>query len=349
MGLGSWPAVGLAEARRERDRWAAEIRAGHDPIALRQAQKIEAKVEADRIDPTFAEMAVIAFEARKAGLREDGKRGRWFSPLKLHIIPKIGHMRMSQIHQSNIRDALKPIWRSKYPTAKKAIERTRKVFLTAKLSGMDCDPFTVDAARHMLGEVNHQPVGHASLPWQDIPALYASLGDAPSSLCLRWIILTAVRAHATRGARFSEIDGAVWTVPEDRVKGNEGKVQEFRVPLCEEALNVASIASEISDDLLFPSPRQGQFVSDVALRKALRKRAPNATVHGMRSSFRTWVEDTDACGFEVAETILGHTVGGKVERTYKRTDLLERRALVMDAWASFVTGRESNVVALGAG
>ncbi len=58
----------------------------------------------------------------------------------------------------------------------------------------------------------------------------------------------------------------------------------------------------------------------------------------MRTSFRTWVQDTDACGYEVAETVLGHIVGGKVERSYARSDLLDRRRVVMEAWAAHVVG-----------
>lgn len=341
MGLGTWPSVSLADARKERDLWAAEIRAGRDPISVRRAQKEDAAALRDKQDPTFADMAQTAFEARRAKLRGGGARGRWFSPLATHVIPHIGKMRMSQIHQSDIRDALNPIWRKMHPTAEKAIQRTRMVFETAKLSGIDCDPFTVDAARHMLGEVNHTPRHHPALPWQEVPALYQELGDAPSSLCLRWIILTVVRAHAARGARLSEIDGNVWTVPADRVKGTEGRVRSFRVPLSTEAQEVIRIASEVTDGILFPSPSGASFITDQALNKKLRKMHVSATVHGFRTSFRSWVQDTDACSWEVAETILGHHIGGKVERSYARSDLLERRAPVMEAWARFVTGAES--------
>lgn len=59
--------------------------------------------------------------------------------------------------------------------------------------------------------------------------------------------------------------------------------------------------------------------------------------HGLRTTFRTWVQDTDACSYEVAETILAHSIGAKVERSYARSDLLDRRRPVMDAWARHVT------------
>lgn len=63
--------------------------------------------------------------------------------------------------------------------------------------------------------------------------------------------------------------------------------------------------------------------------------------HGFRSSFRTWVQDTDATAWDVSEMVLGHAIGNRVERSYARSDLLERRALVMEAWARHVTGQSA--------
>lgn len=68
---------------------------------------------------------------------------------------------------------------------------------------------------------------------------------------------------------------------------------------------------------------------------------------GFRSSFRDWVTDTDACSYDVAETVLAHKVGGRVERSYARSDMLERRRLVMDAWSRHVTGAGAQVVRIG--
>jgi len=346
MGLGAQEEISLAKAREGRDKWAGVLAAGEDPIAVRNAQREDQRAERDKTDPTFKEMAQTVFEARKATLRGDGIRGRWFSPLELHVIPAIGKKRMSEIHQVDVRDALKPIWRTKHPTAEKAIERTRIVFRSARLMGCDCDPFTVDAAQEMLGAVDHKAQHMPTTPWQDIPALYEVLhakGDQVSALGLRWAILTVVRGMAVRGAHQDEIDDGVWTVPASRIKGQKGKVRDFRVPLSTEALLIAETAAQYSEGNLFPGHRGGT-ISDVAISKMLRKTGFPGTVHGFRTSFRTWVQDNEACSYEVAETVLGHTLGNKVERSYARSDLLEPRRVVMDAWARFVTGATANVV-----
>jgi len=344
MGLGSQSAITLAEARKMRDRWAAVLAKGDDPISLRDAERKAARRDMDRQDPTFERMAQIVFEARRDALRGGGTRGRWMSPLRLYMIPALGRKSMSSIHQSDIHAALQPIWRDKHPTAIKAITRTHIIFEQARLMGIACDPFTVDAAKHMLGAVDHVPVHHQATPWRDIPALYARLTDPDRvSLALRWCILTLVRSYGCRAARFDEIEGDVWTVPAARIKGRAGHVQDFRVPLPSAAQAIISTAAEISEDYIFPGLTRG-CVSDQALTKRLRRTGEAGTIHGFRTSFRTWVQDTDACAFDVAETILGHSIGGKVERSYARSDLLDRRRVALDKWARFVTRKNADVV-----
>jgi integrase len=346
MGLGSYPAVTLATARKSRDKWAGVLAGGKDPITERERQRDAEKAEMDRTDPTLAEVAVTVFEARKAGLRGDGTRGRWFSPLAVHVLPKIGGMRISQIHQSDIHRTLKPIWATKVATAEKTIQRLGVIFRQAKLMGLECDPFTVDAARHMLGEVRHEAEPITATPWQDIPDLYARLCDrGVSHQALRMMILTAVRSAGVRGMRFGEVDGDIWTVPADRVKGREGKAKPFRVPLSQAALDVLAVSSEYAPDYVFPGQGRSDCISDVAIQKALNMLGEAGRPHGFRTSFRTWCEETEQ-PWDAAETALGHTIKGKVERAYARSDLLDRRRVVMDRWAAHVTGQAANVVRL---
>lgn len=346
MGLGSYPGITLADARKARDAAASLLASGGDPIADREAARADARAERDRHDPTFEEMTMIVFEAKKASLRGEGKRGQWINPLVQHVFPKIGRKRMSALHQTDIRDAIAPIWRKKHPTAIKCINRIGVVFKAARLMGMDCDPFTVDAAKHMLGAVAHKTEHIAATPWQDIPALYQRLeGLAGSRLCLRFMILTLVRSDGCRGAQLSEIDGSVWTVPADRVKATESAAQDFRVPLTEPALDIVALCAEASDGYLFPKERGVGGITDVALQKTLNRLGEAGRPHGFRTSFRTWVQDTNACSFDVAETILGHSIGNKVERTYARSDLLDQRRIALDKWAAHVTGQKPIIVA----
>ncbi|WP_428925020.1 tyrosine-type recombinase/integrase [Marinibacterium sp. SX1] len=348
MGIGAWPDLALTAARKERDRWAAELARGVDPIDARRLAQDEERQARDKADPTFAEMVDIVFDAKRDGLRGDGKRGRWRSPLDGHVVPKIGRLRMTEIDQVKIRDAIAPIWRTKHPTAIKAIQRTRIIFEEARYAGIDCDPFVVDAARRMLGEVRHQVEHIAATPWQEIPDLWARLDpDTASGLCLRWMLLTLVRFDGCHRAKAAEVDDdGVWTVPAERVKGREGQVQDFRVPLPQPAIEIVAAARAVGHDFLFPGPR-GAPVGSRAVELYLDRIGERGRPHGFRTAFRTWVQDSEICTFDVAETILGHRIGGRIERSYARSDLLDRRRPIMASWAAYVTGEHgADVVTL---
>lgn len=344
MGLGSYPAVGLADARRERDRWALVLAQSLDPITARDAAREAALADTTREDPRLEDLAQQVLDARKAGLRREGKSARWLSPLQVHVFPKIGKKPVSTIHQTDVRAALAPIWHTKHPTAERAAQRLMIIFREGQLMGYDCDPFTINAARHMLGRVLHEPEPIAATPWQEIPELYQRLSNVGSwASCLQFMILTVVRASGCRGARFDEIEDGIWTVPASRMKGQVGKVADFRVPLSDAALELVERRRMVDGEYLFTGP-QGRPVSDAGLSRQMSNMKEIGRPHGFRTSFRSWVQDTDACGYDVAETVLAHKVGGRVERSYARSDLLERRRIVMDSWARFVTGEAENVV-----
>ena len=336
MGLGAYPAVTLASARKARDRWAGVLGAGIDPISERLRLLEAERREIERKDPTFAEVAAMVFEARKTSLRGDGVRGRWMSPLDVHVLPKIGQRPLSQIHQTELKTTLAPIWQSKPATAEKAIQRIGIIFKQARLMGLECDPFVVDQARHMLGHVLRVTTPIASTPWQDVPALFGRLRGSSGHQSIKFLILTAARSHSVRGATFAEIYGDVWTIPAERMKAQVGQTKPFRVPLSTAALAVVEACREIAhNEYLFPSYRKG-FLSDRAMEQALDDMGEIGRPHGFRSSFRTWVQETDACSYDVAETCLAHIIGGKVERTYAWSDLLDKRREVMEAWGQLV-------------
>jgi integrase len=70
-----------------------------------------------------------------------------------------------------------------------------------------------------------------------------------------------------------------------------------------------------------------------------------ATVHGFRTSFRTWAGETGVI-FEVAEHCLSHAVGNAASQAYNRTTLLERRRPVMTAWGAYVSKADGKIVAI---
>jgi len=170
-------------------------------------------------------------------------------------------------------------------------------------------------------------------------------------LALRLLILTAVRSGPLRSAHADQFDGDVWTIPGAAMKGREGKTPDFAVPLSAPAQAVVAEALAIRrDGFLFPNVRKG-VVSDASMSRMMERRGLAARPHGFRSSFRDWIEENTTTPHEVAEMCLAHTVGGSVERSYRRTDYLEQRRSLMERWGRFVlcddpmSGHKGNVVA----
>ncbi|WP_170570774.1 tyrosine-type recombinase/integrase [Ruegeria atlantica] len=340
MGLGSIADVSLKEAREHAEQWRAFARKGHDPIKEREKQRREA----ERNLHCLADIALDAFESRKAELKGDGKAGRWFSPLELHVLPKLGKVPVSDIDQIDIRDALRPIWHSKGETARKAINRLSIVLRHAAALGLDVDLQATEKAKALLGKSRHTPQHIAAMPWIDVPEFYRTL-EVPTTtnLALRMLILTAVRSGPLRFMRYDQIEDDVWTIPAHQMKGRLGQTEDFRVPLSDEALRIVDLTRPFDrDGFLFPGLRKG-VISDMTMGQHMKKAGLDYRPHGFRSSFRDWVADRTNAPREVAETSLGHVAGSKVERAYRRTDYLEQRRQIMGMWAGYVTGEEEAI------
>jgi integrase len=65
-----------------------------------------------------------------------------------------------------------------------------------------------------------------------------------------------------------------------------------------------------------------------------------ATVHGFRSSFRDWAGNVSNFPREITETALAHVIGDKAEQAYRRSDALEKRRKLMDAWSAYCEPRQ---------
>ena len=341
MGLGAYPNVTLSEARESAEEWRKVVRQGKDAIKERQRQRREV----ERNLHILNDIAVDAFESRKAELKGDGKAGRWFTPLKLHVLSKLGSMPIADIDQIDIRNALAPIWHTKADTARKAMNRLNICFQHAAALGVDVDLQAPAKAKALLGKQRHTPKHIPAMPWQEVPAFYQSLnGGGVTELAVQLLILTGVRSGPLRHIHEDQIDGDVWTVPAEIVKGRVGQTVEFRVPLSTEALRVIEEARKFSrDGYLFSGVRPG-VISDMTMGAYMTRRGLEARPHGFRSSFRDWCAEATNTPREVAETALGHVTGSSVERAYRRTDFLEQRRALMERWGMYCTKEVGSVV-----
>ena len=176
----------------------------------------------------------------------------------------------------------------------------------------------VELARELLGPQSKITSNIQAMPWEKVPEFYQSLrNDELTQLVLKLTILTGVRPSVARQCQRYQIDGDVWTIPGDVMKGRQGETDDFRVPLTAEAMRVIEAAGRFErDGLLFASLSGKGTISDVMVSKYMRvTRGLPYKVHGFRSSLRTWAEFNTDASFEAKEMLY---------RTRNATKLRER-------------------------
>lgn len=341
MGLGSVATVSLARARQK----AAEMRTlldeGKDPLQHRQqALADEARAAASAV--SFETCAEAYIAAHKACWRNAKHRWQWGASLKAYAYPVLGELPASQIDAALVLRVLEPIWQTKTETATRLRGRIEVVLDYAKAHGYRQGE---NPARwrgnldHLLPTISKASrVTHlAALPFAQVGEFMTRLRQrsGTAARALEFAILTAARTGEVIGARWTEIDfhQRVWTVPAERMK----TAKEHRVPLSTAAIAVLQTQAEIREgDFVFPSQRPEKAVSNMALLRVLqRMKRVDLTVHGFRSTFRDWASEQTSHPHEVAEMALAHQIANKVEAAYRRGDLLQKRAVLMEDWAQY--------------
>ena len=319
-GLGAYPAVRLAEARVKAKARREQVIAGRG------------EVEVVNTVPTFKVVAEKYIASSAPTWKNHKTVINTRSCLENYAYPVFGDIPVNDIRRAEVLAVLEGIWTSKPAAAKKLRQRVRSVFDYA----LDREYIEVNPAAHFT---------RASLPYQDVSEALTTISASSSSLavrlCFKWLILTASRSGEARGARWQDIDpeARVWTVPGERMKSGV----EHRVPLSHQAMAVLDEAAPLKDDsgLVFPGVK-GKPLSDMTLTKVLRDNglADKATVHGFRTSFKTWCMETTDTPWAVGEAALAHALGNSTEQAYARTDLFDRRRDLMQLWADYTNEQE---------
>lgn len=129
-----------------------------------------------------------------------------------------------------------------------------------------------------------------------------------------------------------DLDAMLWVIPKERMKANK----EHRVPLVRDSLTILERMKGLDPVWVFPGAKRGRPMSNMAMANVLeRMQRPDITVHGFRSTFRTWAAERTLYPKEMPEMALAHKVGTEVEEAYRRTDLFERRRALMKDWADW--------------
>ena len=330
LGLGSVALVPLAEAREKALANRKLARQGGDPLAeKRRAEGI----------PSFAEAAMRVLEQKQGGWRGQRHPREWLSSLRRFAFPRIGKVPVSEVTSADVLEILTPIWHRKIETARRVRQRLRAVLEWAVAMEYRLDN-PCDRIGPVLGPQQDVTENRQAAPHREAGAVIrrvrASTAPPGVKLALEFLVLTAARWGEVRWAEWEEIDrnGKVWTVPARRMKTN----RRHRVPLCDRALEIldtAEVQEGGTGPLVF-THRGGKPLYDSVLRRLLRELGIAAVPHGFRSTFRDWAGEETDHPREVIEAALAHVVRNRVEAAYARSDLFERRRVLMNDWGRYL-------------
>jgi integrase len=338
LGLGPVHVVGLKEARQRARQARLQLLDGIDPVEQRQTKKAKLALAAART-MTFAECAK-QYHAQHEGKWKSAKhRQQYLGTLGQYAFPMLGSLPVAEIDTGLVLQVLEPIWTSKMETARRVRGRIETILDWAGVRGYRSGDNPARWKGHLAEALPARSAAaqshHAALPYDELPAFMAELRARPGSAsrALEFTILTAARSGEVLGAKWDEIDLAskTWTIPANRMKAG----QIHRVPLSGRALELlGELYTEERNPFVFVGSR-GAGLSTMAMPHVLKQIRPDVTVHGFRSTFRTWADEQTAHPHHVVEQALAHTIGNAVERAYRRGDLFEKRRLLMEAWASY--------------
>ena len=333
LSFGAYPDVGLRLARERAIEARNLINKGNDPLREKKAAKT---VTLSNHCPKFQDFALAYIETMRPKWRNQKHGDQWVATVTNYAIPVIGAMPLDEIDTQHILEILTPIWQSKAETAARLRGRLEKILSAAISRKLHTSPNPAMWKGHLENLLPTQRPSnkhHEALPYPETPVFMAKLRNAEglSALALEFAILNASRTGEVLFGLRSEVQGNVWTIPGSRMKAG----LTHQVPLCQRSLDLLLIAESMDSGSEYLFSRNSKPLSNMAMLMMVRRMQTGLTVHGFRSTFRDWVSEETDHNPEVAEMALAHTIGNKVEKAYRRGNLLERRRRLMQDWEDY--------------
>ena len=341
IGLGSAKIVSVATARRNAHQNLVLVSEGIDPIEDKRQ---------DSIIPKFEVAARKVYEDNRPTWRNAKHAAQFITTLETYAFPVIGNMSVKEINSSHILRILSPIWVTKAETAKRVRQRLSTVFKYCVAQQWRTDDPANIAIIEALPNPKRKVQHRKSISYNDVSGFIETVSKSSAGLStklgLEFLILTATRSGEVRNARWNEVNGSIWTIPAERMKAGVA----HRIPLPSRCIEILEEAKKISSGsgFIFEGTKPNKPLSENTFNKLMKELGLEVHAHGFRTSFRTWTQEKTNYPREIAEAALAHSLRDKAEAAYARSDLLERRAEMMEAWAQFISKDVSEIVQIRA-
>lgn len=339
MGLGVYPEVTLKEARMRHAEQRKVFMSGKDPLENKRILERQRKAKEAM---KFSYVADLLIKAKEPAWTSPKNEPQWRSSLETFAYPILDAKPLDEITRADVIDVLEPHWNSKTETMSRVRQRIQAVLGFATMKGWyrQSNPAEWQHNLEFVFSKKKQTKHHPSLNYNRLPEFFRSLQEheTMSSYALQFTILTGARTKEVCLARPEEIDHhtGLWYVPAERMKYRK----PHKVPLPNFAVQLLErVLAMHNHPYIFPSTRAEKGLSNNAMRQFVRRQytAEVFTVHGFRTTFRTWAAEVGDYDQMLAEIALSHKQEKRVEARYMRSDLVNKRRTMMEEYAEFAT------------
>ncbi|MDJ0088902.1 integrase domain-containing protein [Pantoea allii] len=334
IGLGTFPALSLANARGLKAEYLALLANGIDPQVQAEVAEEQQQIALDSI---FSTVAANWFQLKSKSVTPDYAKDIWRS-LEKDVFPAIGEIPVQKIKARTLVEALEPTKaRGALETVRRLVQRINEIMIYATNTGLiDANPASGIGMAFEKPKKQNMP----TLRPEELPKLMRTLVmsnlSVPTRCLIEWQLLTLVRPSEAAGARWAEIDleSKLWTIPAERMKAKRVHI----VPLSVQALEILEVMKKISAN------REHVFPSRNNPRKAMNSQTANAALkrigygnklvaHGLRSIASTAMNEANF-NADVIESALAHIDKNEVRRAYNRSLYISQRIELMNWWGN---------------
>lgn len=347
LALGTYPKVGLKEARRERDKAKAARREGVNPVQARRAARLTNAVNS----ATTFEAVAREFHGTKAHSWSETHRSQWLRCCEKDLFPWLGVLPVAEVNAPALLEVLRKVQaRGALRMAHDLREYAGQVFRYGIATGR-CDRNPAADLRGALKPYTERHMSAVLEPTRAGELLRAIDGYAGQPVTRAALALSALTFQRPGNIRAMEwahvgLDAALWTIPaEDMKRTVHGKVngRPHLVPLSPQAVAALRDLQPLTGygRFVFPSLLTGErCMSENTVRGALRRLGytnEEMTPHGFRAMARTLIaERLPGIPQDVIEAQLAHGKAGPLGMAYDRSEYMDQRRKMMNEWADYL-------------
>lgn len=336
MGLGTYPELSLANARKKVIESRELLAQGIDPKVQRKADNEAKRAETEH---TLENVASAWFELKKHSVTPAYAEDIWRS-LTLHVFPSLKATPLADITAPMIIKLLRPIEaKGSLETVKRLSQRLNEIMAYGVNCGLIfANPLSGIRAAFKKPQKENMP----ALPPEELPDLMVAIANASikriTRCLIEWQLHTMTRPAEAAGTAWTEIDfeKRIWTIPKERMK----KRRAHPIPLSDQMFVLLETLKPYSGhrEHVFPADRNPRTHANSQTANMALKRMgfqDRLVSHGLRSMASTILNE-HGWDPELIEVALAHVDKDEVRSAYNRADYIERRRPMMAWWSEYI-------------